>query len=121
MKPVRDPLAWAAVAIAAAGFAACLAGWLAGGGAIDIAWAPTLGLRLDFALDGLGALYALLATGIGALVFAYGAAYLPRHLARERRPASETRRFWPWMVLFMARWSAWRAPATSSCCSSSST
>jgi multicomponent Na+:H+ antiporter subunit A len=31
-----------------------------------------LDLRQSFALDGLGALYALLATGVGALVFAYG-------------------------------------------------
>jgi multicomponent Na+:H+ antiporter subunit A len=94
-------LAWAAAASAAASFVACLAVWLAGGGAIDVAWAPTLGLRLEFALDGLGALYALLATGIGALVFAYGAGYMPWHLERERRQADDAWRFWPWMVLFM--------------------
>ena len=68
---------------------------------MDVPWAPTLGLRLDLALDGLGVLYALLATGIGAAVFTYGAAYLPWHLAHEDRPAREDRRFWPWMVLFM--------------------
>jgi multicomponent Na+:H+ antiporter subunit A len=96
-----DVLAWSAVASAAAAFAACLAGWLAGGGAVELAWAPTLGLQLDFALDGLGALYAVLATGIGALVFAYGAGYLPWHLEHVRRPASDAWRFWPWMVLFM--------------------
>jgi multicomponent Na+:H+ antiporter subunit A len=95
------PLAGAAVATAAAGFAACLGVWLAGGGGIDLAWAPTLGLRLDLALDGLGSMYALLATGIGALVFAYGAAYMPLHLAAEPWPARAARRFWPWMVLFM--------------------
>ena len=39
--------------------------------------------------------------GIGAVVFAYGAAYLPLHLEHERRPATEGRRFWPWMTLFM--------------------
>jgi multicomponent Na+:H+ antiporter subunit A len=94
-------LAWSAVASAAAAFAACLAGWLAGGGAVELAWAPTLGLQLDFALDGLGALYALLATGIGALVFAYGAGYLPWHLEHVRRPPGDAWRFWPWMVLFM--------------------
>jgi multicomponent Na+:H+ antiporter subunit A len=98
----RPVAAVAAVASAAAAFAACLAGWLAGGGSVDLPWAPTLGLRLDLAFDGLGALYALLATGIGVAVFAYGAAYLPLHLEHERRPASEARRFWPWMVLFMA-------------------
>jgi NADH:ubiquinone oxidoreductase subunit 4 (subunit M) len=31
----------------------------------DLAWAPTLGLRLNLALDGLAALYALLATVLG--------------------------------------------------------
>jgi multicomponent Na+:H+ antiporter subunit A len=94
-------LAWAAVAAALAGFVATLVGWLAGGGSVDLEWAPTLDLRLDLALDGLGALYALLATGIGAVVFAYGAAYLPLHLEHEGRPAAEDRRFWPWMTLFM--------------------
>ncbi|HET6547024.1 MAG TPA: hydrogen gas-evolving membrane-bound hydrogenase subunit E [Solirubrobacter sp.] len=98
----RQASAWAAVASAVAGFAAILAGRLAGGGAFDVAWAPTLGLRLDLALDGLGGLYGLLATGIGAVVFAYGATYLPWHLDHEGRPQSEARRFWPWMVVFMA-------------------
>jgi multicomponent Na+:H+ antiporter subunit A len=97
-----DIAAWAAVATAAAGFAACLAGWLAGGGAVDVAWAPTLDLRLNLAFDGLAALYGLLATGIGALVFAFGAGYLPWHLDHERRSPRESFRFWAWMVLFMA-------------------
>ena len=71
-----DWLGWTACALAAAGFALVLAGWLAGGVAFSLPWAPTLDLRLSFALDGLGALYALLATGVGALVFAYGTRYL---------------------------------------------
>jgi len=96
-----DALALAATITAAAAFVASLGAWSAGGLAIDVAWVPTLGLRLDLALDGLGVLYALLATGIGTAVFAYGAAYLPRHLSHGDRPASEARRFWPWMVLFM--------------------
>jgi multicomponent Na+:H+ antiporter subunit A len=100
-SPPGGALAWTAVAGALAGFAACLAAWLAGGGSVDLAWAPTLDLRLELALDGLGALYALLATGIGTVVFAYGAAYLPLHLEHERRPAAEGWRFWPWMTLFM--------------------
>jgi multicomponent Na+:H+ antiporter subunit A len=89
------------VAAAVVGFAVTLAGWLAGGGSVNLEWAPTLDLRLDLALDGLGALYALLATGIGAVVFTYGAAYLPLHLEHEGRAAAEVRRFWPWMTLFM--------------------
>ena len=120
--PQRPLVAWASVACAACAFAAVLAGWLAGGVAVDVPWAPTLDLRLDLALDGLGALYALLATGIGTVVFAYGAAYLPLHLEHEGRPATEARRFWAvdgrssWR-----RWSGSRARATWSCCSSSST
>jgi multicomponent Na+:H+ antiporter subunit A len=55
------------------------------------AWAPTLDLRLSFAL---------LATGVGALVFAYGTRYLTVHLEHEHRQAWERWRFWPWMVLF---------------------
>ncbi|HEX6022035.1 MAG TPA: hydrogen gas-evolving membrane-bound hydrogenase subunit E [Solirubrobacter sp.] len=103
MNPARSgPLAWIAVACALAGFVACLIGWRTGGGSIDVAWAPTLDLQLDLAFDGLAALYALLATGIGTAVFAYGAAYLPRHLEHEHRPATDGRRFWPWMTLFMA-------------------
>ena len=77
-----------------------MTGWLAGGGAVSFPWAPTLGLRLDFSLDGLGALYGLLATGVGTLVFAYGTRYLTLHLEHEQRPASERWRFWPWMALF---------------------
>ena len=88
----RGASAWAATLAAVCGFAACLAGWLAGGVSVDVAWAPTLDLRLDLALDGLGALYALLATGIGTVVFAYGvgvpaAAPRARGAARDRRPA----------------------------------
>ena len=95
-------LAWAAVASAVAGFAGCFVAWQSGPVGFDLPWAPTLGLRLDLRLDGLGALYGLLATGIGAAVFAYGAAYLPWHLEHAGRGQAEARRFWPWMVLFMA-------------------
>ena len=96
-----DVLAWSAVASAAVAFVACLAGWLAGGGAVEVVWAPTIDLRLDLAFDGLAALYALLATGIGVLVFVYGAGYLPWHLEQLRRPSGDAWRFWPWMVFFM--------------------
>jgi multicomponent Na+:H+ antiporter subunit A len=101
-SPPGGALALTAVAGALAGFVACLVGWLSGGGSVDIEWAPTLGLRLDLAFDGLGALYALLATGIGTAVFAYGSAYLPLHLEHGERPGTDARRFWPWMTLFMA-------------------
>jgi len=71
-----DWLGWIASALAAVVFALVLGGWLTGGMAVSFPWAPTLDLRLSFALDGLGALYALLATGVGTLVFAYGTGYL---------------------------------------------
>jgi multicomponent Na+:H+ antiporter subunit A len=95
-----DRLGWVACAMAAVVFAASLVLWRHGGGAWSWPWMPSLDLHLSFALDGLGALYALLATGIGVLVFAYGTAYMRVHLAHEGRPAAEQRRFWPWMALF---------------------
>lgn len=87
--------------IALACFGAILAIWERGGGAIDLVWAPSWGLRLSFELDGLGALYALLATGIGSVVFAYAARYLPLHLAHQGRAGAEEWRFWVFIVLFM--------------------
>jgi multicomponent Na+:H+ antiporter subunit A len=97
----HDAPAWTAVAAAITAFVGSLAAWSTGGGMVDVPWAPTLGLRVTFALDGLAALYCLLATGIGAVVFAYGAGYLPLHLEHEHRSSKERWRFWPWMVLFM--------------------
>ena len=97
----RHAPAWTAVGAALTAFVGSLASWSAGGGAIDIPWAPTLGLRLSFTLDGLGALYCLLASGIGAIVFSYGACYLPLHLEHEGQSPKAQWRFWPWMGLFM--------------------
>jgi multicomponent Na+:H+ antiporter subunit A len=91
----------AAVAAALTGLIAVGWWWAAGGGGIDLPWLPSLGARLSFRLDGLGALYGLLATGIGVAVFSYATAYLPRHLEHEERPQSEGRRFFALMVLFM--------------------
>ena len=93
--------AWAAVIVAAVAFAGVLGGWLAGGGSIDLPWAPSWGLRLTFALDGLAALYALLASGIGVLVFTYASAYVPRHLEHQQRPRREEGRLHGAMVLFL--------------------
>lgn len=75
--------------------------WSAGGDGVDLPWLPTWGARLAFALDGLGLLYALLACGVGAAVFWYASAYLPRHLAHEGRPATDARRFFALMTLFL--------------------
>lgn len=96
------PLAWLAVVIAALAFGACLLLAMSGGGRVDIPWIPSLGIRFELEFDGLAAMYALLATGIGVAVFTYGAGYLPIHLHHAHRPRDDDRRFWPWMLLFMA-------------------
>ncbi|MGW5053757.1 hydrogen gas-evolving membrane-bound hydrogenase subunit E [Actinokineospora sp. NPDC004072] len=97
-----DWAGFAACGAALAGFGGCLVAWLVGGGAVELPWAPSLDLRLSFAVDGIGVLYGLLATGVGALVFAYATSYLRLHLAHQGRTAGERRRFWPWMALFAA-------------------
>jgi multicomponent Na+:H+ antiporter subunit A len=48
------------------------------------AWVPSLGVDLAFRLDGLALLFALLVTGIGALVIIYGSGYLAGHLYQGR-------------------------------------
>lgn len=93
----------AAGAIAAAVLALVALGilWADGGGSIDEPWAPAWDLRLSFALDGLAALYGLLAAGVGALVFTYASAYVPRHLAADGRPREDEARLHAAMVLFL--------------------
>jgi multicomponent Na+:H+ antiporter subunit A len=60
---------------------------------IELPWAPSLGLSLSFNLDGLGLLFALLITGIGALVVLYSSAYLDGH--------PHAGRFYAWLFAFM--------------------
>lgn len=50
----------------------------------SLAWAPELGLTISIALDGLGLLFALLISGVGALILVYAQGYLEghRHLPR---------------------------------------
>ncbi len=43
-----------------------------------IDWAPSLGIGLSFMLDGLALIFALLITGIGALIFLYATGYMGR-------------------------------------------
>ena len=88
----------AGITTAAVAFAAALWGWAAGGGELDLAWAPTWGLRLHFALDGLATLYAVLATGIGLVVLVYAHRYLPLHLTHQGRALAQQTRF-SWLVL----------------------
>jgi multicomponent Na+:H+ antiporter subunit A len=88
-------------ALAALAFGATLWGWLSGGGSVDAAWVPGLDVRFAASLDGLAALYALLATGIGFLVLLYSSRYLPLHLGHQERPASEGTGFYFFVSLFM--------------------
>jgi multicomponent Na+:H+ antiporter subunit A len=46
---------------------------------VSLPWAPSLGLTLQFNLDGLGLLFALMITVIGALIVLYTSAYLQGH------------------------------------------
>jgi multicomponent Na+:H+ antiporter subunit A len=89
------------VVLSALAFFAVLLGWLGGGGAVDLAWIPSWEMRFALALDGLAALYALLATGIGFLVLVYSWRYLPLHLEHEGRPTSDVTRFYFFVLLFM--------------------
>jgi multicomponent K+:H+ antiporter subunit A len=59
----------------------------------SVAWLPALGLDLGLRLDGLAWLFALLITGIGALVVLYAAWYLD--------PRDPARRFFTFLLLFM--------------------
>jgi multicomponent Na+:H+ antiporter subunit A len=56
-------------------------------------WAPGLGMSLSLYLDGLSLLFALLITGIGALVLIYSGGYLADH--------PQLGRFYCWILLFM--------------------
>ena len=59
-----------------------------GGRLVELAWAPSLGLSFSFNLDGLGLLFAILITGIGALIVLYASRYLEGHAHASRFYAS---------------------------------
>ena len=86
---------------AAAAALATLWGWTAGGGVVDLAWVPSWDARFALALDGLAALYALLATGIGFAVLVYSSRYLPLHLEHQGRSAADGVGFYFFVLLFM--------------------
>lgn len=90
------------VGSALAAFVAVAWGWaFVGGGSVNIPWAPTWNLRLAFELDGLAALYSLLATGIGLAVVLYSSKYLPLHLEHQGRSLSDATRFHALILMFM--------------------
>ncbi|MEW6636506.1 MAG: hydrogen gas-evolving membrane-bound hydrogenase subunit E, partial [Actinomycetota bacterium] len=99
LRPVyAAPVGTAFAALAAL---ATLWGWGTGGGAVDAAWVPGWDLRFAVELDGLAALYSLLATGIGFAVLVYSSRYLPLHLEHQGRPASDVVSFYFFVLLFM--------------------
>ncbi len=51
---------------------------------VHLSWAPSLSLSLDFYLDGLSLLFAILIAGIGALIVLYASRYFDGHLAAGR-------------------------------------
>jgi multicomponent Na+:H+ antiporter subunit A len=55
-----------------------------GGRLVELPWAPSLGLSLSFNLDALGLLFAILITGIGALIVLYASRYLEGHCEANR-------------------------------------
>lgn len=57
-------------------------------------WIPSLGISLDFKVDGLSLLFSLLVTGIGTLIYLYAADYLKGHVYLNR--------FYSYLGLFMA-------------------
>lgn len=57
-------------------------------------WVPSIGVDLSFRLDGLSLLFALMITGIGALVFIYTIYYLKGHEYLDR--------FYGYLSMFMA-------------------
>jgi multicomponent Na+:H+ antiporter subunit A len=57
-------------------------------------WVPDLGLVLSFQADGLSLLFALLISGVGALVVIYAGGYLKGH--------PNLGRFYAWLFVFMA-------------------
>ncbi len=65
-----------------------------GGQVVSFPWAPSLGLACSFNADGLSLFFAVLITGIGALVVIYSGGYLSGH--------PHLGRFYGWLLTFMA-------------------
>jgi multicomponent Na+:H+ antiporter subunit A len=57
-------------------------------------WVPDLGLNFEFILDGLTMVFALLVTGIGALIFLYAKAYMKSYAGTDK--------FYLYLMLFSA-------------------
>ena len=60
---------------------------------ISYGWAPSLGIKFSFFLDGLSLLFAILISGVGALVLVYTGGYLAGH--------PQLGRFYAYILMFM--------------------
>lgn len=60
----------------------------------SVAWVPSLGINLDFRLDGLSMVFALLITGVGTMVMIYAGGYLAGN--------QDLGRFYAYLLAFMA-------------------
>ena len=80
-KPSWTGLLPIALSLAIFGFFLQQAGTIADGGAVRVVWewVPALGISMSFLLDGLSLTFALLISGIGAMVFLYSRTYLAGH------------------------------------------
>jgi len=74
-RVLRDRTGYAGALVAAASFG-LLATQVDSHGTVGASWVPVLDVRLQFTVDGWGLLFALLASGIGVLVFIYSARYM---------------------------------------------
>ncbi|MEX0713282.1 MAG: proton-conducting transporter membrane subunit, partial [Pirellulales bacterium] len=61
---------------------------------VSYAWVPAMGIELSFNLDGLSLLFALLISGIGAIVLVYAGGYLAGH--------PHLGRLYAFLLMFMA-------------------
>lgn len=60
----------------------------------NYSWVPSMEIDLQFKVDGLSALFSLLITGVGALVFLYSSSYMKEHRYINR--------FYAYLSMFMA-------------------
>lgn len=96
-KPLGRYLGWVLAAIPAALFIGLIsqvgAFDLLGAHSVSYSWIPLLNIGLDFRLDGLGLLFALMICGVGTFIFIYAGGYLEKHPMRGR--------FFAFLLLFM--------------------
>ena len=95
LAPRRTGWILGLLAIGLAGYFAGFSARIANGDAVSVSyrWVPSLGVSFSFYLDGLSLLFALLITGIGALVLVYAGGYLGGH--------ADLGRFYAILLVFM--------------------